>query len=89
MLAACPVCYVPVEQAVFAMPPSPSASPILKNLSYVLEDDLIANESNTGSVFGGHPSLQERTESSDIKESMRVHCGYGSLLGSPLLHFFA
>ncbi|XP_042453591.1 probable hexosyltransferase MUCI70 isoform X1 [Zingiber officinale] len=72
----CPVCYVPVEQAVFVMPPSPSASPILKNLSYVLKDDLIANESNSGSVFGGHPSLQERTESFDIKESMRVHCGF-------------
>ncbi|XP_042389791.1 probable hexosyltransferase MUCI70 isoform X1 [Zingiber officinale] len=72
----CPVCYVPVEQAVFVMPLSPSASPILKNLSYVLKDDLIANESNSGSVFGGHPSLQERTESFDIKESMRVHCGF-------------
>lgn len=67
------------------MPPLPSASPILKNLSYVLEDDLIANESNSGSVFGGHPSLQERTESFNLKESMRVHCGYGSLLDGPFL----
>ncbi|KAG6511800.1 hypothetical protein ZIOFF_029877 [Zingiber officinale] len=63
-------------RVVFVIPPSPLAFPILKNLRYVLEDDLIANESNSGSIFGGHPSLQERTESFNIKESMRVHCGF-------------
>ncbi|CAL9049910.1 probable hexosyltransferase MUCI70 [Musa acuminata AAA Group] len=72
----CPVCYVPVEQAVLLMPPSPSASPILKDLSYYSEDNLIANESNGGSVFGGHPSLLHRNESFNIKESMMVHCGF-------------
>ncbi|KAJ8485251.1 hypothetical protein OPV22_017736 [Ensete ventricosum] len=72
----CPVCYVPVEQAVLFMPPSPSASPILKDLSYYSEDNLIANESNGGSIFGGHPSLLHRNESFNIKESMMVHCGF-------------
>ncbi|CAL9084580.1 unnamed protein product [Musa textilis] len=72
----CPVCYVPVEQAVLLMPPSPSASPFLKNLSYFSEDNLIASESNGGSVFGGYPSLLQRNESFNIKESMMVHCGF-------------
>ncbi|KAG6494249.1 probable hexosyltransferase MUCI70 [Zingiber officinale] len=72
----CPVCYVPVEHAVLLMPPSPSPSPLLKSLSYISEVNLIANESNGGSVFGGHPSFQERIESFNIKESMTVHCGF-------------
>lgn len=65
--------------------PSPSPSPLLKSLSYVSEDNLIANELNGGSVFGGHPSFQERIESFNIKESMTVHCGYGLLLNGPFL----
>ncbi|CAL9062827.1 unnamed protein product [Musa banksii] len=72
----CPVCYVPAEQAALLMPPSPSASPVLKNLSYFSEDNLIANESIGGSIFGGYPSLLERNESFNIKESMMVHCGF-------------
>ncbi|WOL17073.1 hypothetical protein Cni_G25862 [Canna indica] len=72
----CPVCYVPVEHAMLLRPPSPSESPILKNLNYVLEDNLIANESNGGSIFGGHPSLLQRNESFNIKESMTVYCGF-------------
>ncbi|WOK91438.1 hypothetical protein Cni_G00129 [Canna indica] len=72
----CPVCYVPVEKALLLMPHSPSESPVLKNLSYFSEDNLIANESNGGSIFGGHPSLQQRNESFNIKESMTVHCGF-------------
>ncbi|KAK8941337.1 hypothetical protein KSP39_PZI010779 [Platanthera zijinensis] len=74
----CPVCYVPVEQVVFYMPSWPSKSPVLKNLSYVIEENSISNESSGGSVFGGHPSLSQRNESFDIKESMTVHCGFVS-----------
>ncbi|KAH0913940.1 hypothetical protein HID58_028386 [Brassica napus] len=29
-----------------------------------------------GSEFGGYPSLEDRTNSFDIKESMTVHCGF-------------
>lgn len=70
---------MPAEQAALLMPPSPSASPVLKNLSYFSEDNLIANESIGGSIFGGYPSLLERNESFNIKESMMVHCGYDLL----------
>lgn len=72
---ACDVCYVPVDQAFALMPPQPSPSPVLKNLSYVFEDNITANFSNQGSVFGGHPSLEQRNKSFDISESMTVHCG--------------
>jgi len=53
----------------------PSVSPVLKNLYYISEENLLVNESNGGSIFGGHPSLQQREESFDLKESMTVHCG--------------
>ncbi|ONK70092.1 uncharacterized protein A4U43_C05F30150 [Asparagus officinalis] len=72
----CDVCYVPVDLAMSYMPTLPSASPVLKNLYYVSEENLVANESNGGSIFGGHPSLQQREESFDIKETMTVYCGF-------------
>uniref|UniRef100_A0A0D9WIZ0 TOD1/MUCI70 glycosyltransferase-like domain-containing protein n=1 Tax=Leersia perrieri TaxID=77586 RepID=A0A0D9WIZ0_9ORYZ len=71
----CAVCYVSVDQAFALMPLQPSPSPVLKNLSYAFED-VTANFSNQGSVFGGHPSLEQRNKSFDINESMTVHCGF-------------
>ncbi|XP_073007037.1 probable hexosyltransferase MUCI70 [Typha latifolia] len=72
----CPVCYVSVEQAKELMPPLPSTSPVLKNLRYISEVNLVENELYGGLTFGGHPSLHQRDESFDIKESMAVHCGF-------------
>lgn len=77
------MCYIPVEQAVAFMPALPSVSPVLKNLAYVSEENLTVNETNGGTIFGGQPSLQQRNESFDIRESMSVHCGY---VYSNLLH---
>ncbi|XP_042446940.1 probable hexosyltransferase MUCI70 isoform X2 [Zingiber officinale] len=74
----CPVCYIPVEQALFHMPYSPSPSPVLKNLHYFSEASLISYEPNGGSIFGGRPSLMQRNESFTIKESMTVHCGFAN-----------
>ncbi|XP_073003276.1 probable hexosyltransferase MUCI70 [Typha latifolia] len=71
----CPVCYLPVEQAMASMPTSPSLSPVLKRLNYATEDNLVQNKSG-GSAFGGYPSLQQRNEYFDIKEAMTVHCGF-------------
>lgn len=73
--SACPVCYIPVEQAIASMPSSPSASPVLRNLTYVHDDNPIKTETHGGSDFGGYPSLKQRNDSFDIKESMAVHCG--------------
>ncbi|PKA65356.1 hypothetical protein AXF42_Ash005689 [Apostasia shenzhenica] len=72
----CPVCYVPVELAMAYVPALPSDSPILKNLTYFVEENSTSNESNGGSSFGGHPTLEQRNISFDIKESMTVHCGF-------------
>ncbi|KAK4368371.1 hypothetical protein RND71_012163 [Anisodus tanguticus] len=70
----CPVCYLPVEQAIALMPEAPSFSPGVSNLTYIHEE----NQSKTefgGSDFGGYPSLVQRNDSYDIRESMIVHCG--------------
>lgn len=72
----CPVCYLPVDQAIASMPSSPSASSVLRNLTYVHDENPIKREPHGGSDFGGYPSLKQRNESFDIKESMTVHCGF-------------
>lgn len=59
-----------------SMPTSSSLSPVLKDLNYIIEENSVKTESKVGSAFGGHPTLQQRNESFDIKESMTVHCGY-------------
>lgn len=74
-LPACPVCYLPVEEAIALMPNSPSFSPVLKQLTYIHEENLSRSEFG-GSEFGGYPSLLQRNDSYDIRESMNVHCGY-------------
>ncbi|KAH6764273.1 tRNA cytidine acetyltransferase [Perilla frutescens var. frutescens] len=72
----CPVCYVPVEQAVAHMPKFPSQSPVLRRLTYFSEENPLKTQPNGGSDFGGYPSLKQRNESFEIKESMTVHCGF-------------
>ncbi|KAK3138244.1 hypothetical protein QOZ80_5AG0366320 [Eleusine coracana subsp. coracana] len=72
----CPVCYVPVEQALALRPGEPSTSPVLQSLNYLIEENLFSKDSNGGSLFGGYPSLEERDKSYDIKDSMTVRCGF-------------
>lgn len=57
------------------MPSAPSFSPFIKNLTYIHEENLNKSEFG-GSEFGGYPSLSQREDSYDIRESMSVHCGY-------------
>ncbi|KAI5331190.1 PREDICTED: Inner membrane [Prunus dulcis] len=72
----CPVCYLPVEEAIALMPKVPSDSPVLKNLTYIYEENLSRETEFGGSDFGGYPTLQQRSDSYDIRESMSVHCGF-------------
>lgn len=72
----CPVCYIPVEQAIASMPSSPSASPVIHTLTYVRDENPVQREPHGGSDFGGYPSLQDRNAAFDIKETMTVHCGF-------------
>ncbi|KAJ8549561.1 hypothetical protein K7X08_033268 [Anisodus acutangulus] len=71
----CPVCYLPVEQAIALMPDAPSFSPGVSSLTYIHEENLSKSEFG-GSEFGGYPSLKQRNDSYDIRESMSVHCGF-------------
>ncbi|KAG5234969.1 F3H9.11 protein [Salix suchowensis] len=72
----CPVCYLPVEEAIALMPKVPSFSPVIKNLTYIQEDPLSREGEFGGSDFGGYPTLKQRSDSYDIRESMSVHCGF-------------
>lgn len=74
-LSACPVCYVPVEQAISSMPKFPSHSPVLRHLTYFYDKNPVKTDPHGGSEFGGYPSLKQRNDSFNIKESMTVHCG--------------
>ncbi|KAK9092555.1 hypothetical protein Syun_027466 [Stephania yunnanensis] len=71
----CPVCYLPVEDAVASMPVATTPSPVLLNLTYVREEYPLVTEFG-GSPFGGHPSLKQRNNYFDVKEAMKVHCGF-------------
>lgn len=71
----CPVCYLPVEEAIALMPKVPSYSPV-KNLTYIYEENLSRGREFGGSDFGGYPTLNQRSDSYDIRESMSVHCGF-------------
>ncbi|PHT35777.1 hypothetical protein CQW23_23477 [Capsicum baccatum] len=66
----CPVCYLPIEQAIVLMPDAPSSSPGVSNLTYIHE------ETSRKPEFGGYPSLMQRNDSYEIRESMSVHCGF-------------
>lgn len=72
----CPVCYLPVEEAIDLMPKDPSPSPVVKDLTYVYEENLSRDGEFGGSEFGGYPTLRQRNDSYDIRESMTVHCGF-------------
>ncbi|QCD76762.1 uncharacterized protein LOC114186860 [Vigna unguiculata] len=72
----CPVCYLPVEEAIAHMPKFPSPSPVLQNLAFIYEETLSRVGEFGGSDFGGYPTLRQRNESFDIRESMSVHCGF-------------
>ncbi|XP_028118994.1 uncharacterized protein LOC114316533 isoform X3 [Camellia sinensis] len=73
---ACPVCYLPVEQAIARMPRSPSVSAVIHHLNYFREENPIKTEPHGRYEFGRFPSLKQRNESFNIKESMTVHCGF-------------
>ncbi|KAK7252151.1 hypothetical protein RIF29_35908 [Crotalaria pallida] len=72
----CPVCYLPVEEAIARMPQFPSPSPVLNNLTFIHEEVLSRDGEFGGSEFGGYPTLKQRNDSFNIQETMSVHCGF-------------
>ncbi|XP_023520177.1 uncharacterized protein LOC111783478 [Cucurbita pepo subsp. pepo] len=71
----CPVCYPSVEESVALMPNASSDSPV-KKLEYIYEENIRRETEFGGSDFGGYLTLAQRTDSFDVRESMRVHCGF-------------
>ena len=65
-----------MDEAIEMMPSLPSPSPVLKNLTFIYEENLSRDGEFGGSDFGGYPTLKQRNDSFDIQESMSVHCGY-------------
>lgn len=65
-----------MEEAIALMPRVPSYSPVIKNLTYIYEENLSRETEFGGSDFGGYPTLAQRDDSYDIRESMNMHCGY-------------
>uniref|UniRef100_A0A0D6R272 TOD1/MUCI70 glycosyltransferase-like domain-containing protein n=2 Tax=Araucaria cunninghamii TaxID=56994 RepID=A0A0D6R272_ARACU len=80
----CPVCYLPLEDAIKLMPAVPSATPVLKNLTFVTEAaSAVPSHGSSGSEFGGYTTLKQRDDYFNIRESMHIHCGFvkGSMPG--------
>jgi len=65
-----------VDEAIGLMPKFPSPSPVLENLTFTYEEKLSRDGEFGGSDFGGYPTLRQRNDYFDIRESMCVHCGY-------------
>ncbi|KAI5069324.1 hypothetical protein GOP47_0015625 [Adiantum capillus-veneris] len=74
----CPVCYLPVEEAIEKMPAAMSLDvSTVRSLTYKVElPDFVPQEGLQGSHFGGHPSLEDRNNSFQVQEHMNVHCGF-------------
>ncbi|KAJ6894294.1 hypothetical protein NC652_028151 [Populus alba x Populus x berolinensis] len=76
VIKACPVCYLFTEQARASMPCSSSASPVLHNLTYVVDENPVKTKSHGGSDFGGYPSLKQRNDSFDIRNRPGFQIGF-------------
>lgn len=71
----CPVCYLDIDQVISLIPNASSFSPVVKNLTHVHQENLTKTEFG-GSEFGGYPSLSQRNDSYDVRETMCVYCGF-------------
>ncbi|KAG5247964.1 hypothetical protein OIU77_020837 [Salix suchowensis] len=49
---------------------------IVKNISYVMEDEPLKDGSQSSQLFGGHQSWKQREKSFHLSSSMKVHCGF-------------
>ncbi|KAL8152389.1 hypothetical protein V2J09_010149, partial [Rumex salicifolius] len=71
-------CSIPLKDDPDAVviPPERTPDKVLKNLSYILEDEEIINRSQSIPLFGGYISWKQREESFKLKPTMKVHCGF-------------
>ncbi|CAI9764323.1 unnamed protein product [Fraxinus pennsylvanica] len=56
--------------------PKRKSSDVVQHLSYIMEDNIVRNGSQSPPLFGGHQTWQQRDESYKVKPTMKVHCGF-------------
>lgn len=49
---------------------------VIQSLSYIMEDDVTNNRSESPPLFGGYQSWLQREKSFNPKSRMKVHCGF-------------
>ncbi|KAG4114282.1 hypothetical protein ERO13_D12G036300v2 [Gossypium hirsutum] len=71
-------CPIPVadDPDKIVIPEGRTPDAIVKNLTYIEEEDLVNNGSQSFAVFGGNQSWLQREENFNLKPSMKVHCGF-------------
>ncbi|MBA0717084.1 hypothetical protein Golax_004926 [Gossypium laxum] len=71
-------CPIPVadDPDKIVIPKGRTPDAIVKNLTYIEEEDLVNNGSQSFAVFGGNQSWLQREENFNLKPSMKVHCGF-------------
>ncbi|KAL2468513.1 hypothetical protein Fot_50089 [Forsythia ovata] len=71
-------CTIPVadDPNKVVIPKRKSPEEVVQHLSYIMEDDIASNGSQSPPLFGGHQTWQQRDESFKVKPTMKVHCGF-------------
>ncbi|KAJ7955422.1 Plant/F20M13-60 protein [Quillaja saponaria] len=58
------------------IPKGRTSDKTVKNLSYIIEDEISNNGSQETPLFGGHQSWSQREQSFNLSSTMKVHCGF-------------
>ncbi|OWM83973.1 hypothetical protein CDL15_Pgr004404 [Punica granatum] len=74
-LSGCPIPVASDPDGV-VIPKGRTPNEIVKDLSFVMEDDPVNNASLSVPLFGGHQTWAQREESFKVKSAMKVHCGF-------------
>lgn len=71
-------CPIPVadDPNAVVIPKRGSPERFVESLSYIMEDDVASNRSESPPLFGGHQTWKQRDESFKVKPKMKVHCGF-------------
>lgn len=71
-------CPIPIadDPKKVVIPKGRTPDKVVKNLLFVMEDEISSNVSQSTPLFGGHKSWKQREESFRLKPTMKVHCGF-------------
>ena len=74
MVLYCLGCPIPVadDPKKVVIPKGRTPDKVIKNLSFVMEDEISSNGSQSTPLFGGHKSWKQREESFRLKPTMKV-----------------